>query len=111
MDGGSRPRRGACHGRATIRKPDVHRAVVAVRMVAAGRGRVAGVGRRGVREGLRARRVMAQWSVRVNRREFLHGAAGLVSAATFDRGLARQLPPPPPIKTVRTSVLEIGYHD
>jgi pimeloyl-ACP methyl ester carboxylesterase len=47
----------------------------------------------------------------VNRRDFLHGAAGLVTAAAFDRGLARQLPSPPPIKTVRTSVLEIGYHE
>ena len=47
----------------------------------------------------------------MNRRNFLHGTAGLVAAAAFDRVTAQQPPAPPPVKTVRTSVLEIGYHE
>jgi len=43
----------------------------------------------------------------MHRREFLQSAGGLIAAATFD-GLALQ---PPSIKTLRTSVLEIGYHE
>ena len=40
----------------------------------------------------------------LNRREFFVQSAGLVAAAT-------QLAPAPAVKTVRTNVLEIGYHE
>jgi pimeloyl-ACP methyl ester carboxylesterase len=43
----------------------------------------------------------------MRRREFLQGAGGLIAAAAFD-GFALQ---PSSIKTVRTAVLEIAYHD
>src|SRR5215471_17840463 len=43
-------------------------------------------------------------SMTLNRREFLVHSAGLVAAAT-------QIAPAPAVKTVRTNVLEIGYHE
>ena len=43
----------------------------------------------------------------MRRRAFLQGTGGLIAAAAFD-GFALQ---PPSLKTVRTSVLEVGYHD
>jgi pimeloyl-ACP methyl ester carboxylesterase len=46
----------------------------------------------------------------MNRRTFIHGAAGLFGMSAFDRRQA-QTPAVTPINTVRTSVLEIGYHD
>jgi len=46
----------------------------------------------------------------MNRRQFIHGAAGLAAAASLERATA-QAPPPPAIKTVRTNVLDIGYHE
>jgi pimeloyl-ACP methyl ester carboxylesterase len=46
----------------------------------------------------------------MNRRQFIHGATGLVAAASFERAAA-QTPPPAAIKTIRTNVLEIGYHE
>jgi pimeloyl-ACP methyl ester carboxylesterase len=46
----------------------------------------------------------------MNRRQFLHGATGLVAAASFEHPNA-QAPPPPPVKIIRTKVLEIGYHE
>jgi len=46
----------------------------------------------------------------MNRRQFIHGAAGLAAAASLERAAA-QAPPPPAIKTVRTNVLDIGYHE
>jgi pimeloyl-ACP methyl ester carboxylesterase len=45
----------------------------------------------------------------VNRRQFLHSTAGLAAVARFDRIMAQ--PSPAPVKTVRTNILEIGYHD
>ena len=46
----------------------------------------------------------------MNRRQFIHGATGLVAAASLER-VGAQAPPPPAVKTVRTNVLEIGYHE
>ncbi|HXI27010.1 MAG TPA: alpha/beta hydrolase [Vicinamibacterales bacterium] len=46
----------------------------------------------------------------MDRRSFIHGAAGLVAMSSFDR-LSAQAPIVPAVKTVRTKVLEIGYHD
>jgi pimeloyl-ACP methyl ester carboxylesterase len=46
----------------------------------------------------------------MNRRQFIHSATGLIAAASIERGRA-QAPPPPAVKTIRTKVLEIGYHD
>ena len=46
----------------------------------------------------------------MNRRQFIHGAAGLAAAASLERAAA-QAPPPSPVKTVRTNVLDIGYHE
>jgi pimeloyl-ACP methyl ester carboxylesterase len=45
----------------------------------------------------------------MNRREFLARTAGVVMAASIDRTAFQSTAPP--VKTVRTSVLEIGYHD
>jgi pimeloyl-ACP methyl ester carboxylesterase len=46
----------------------------------------------------------------MNRRRFLHHAAGLVAATSIERLDARATPAPA-VKTVRTSILEIGYHE
>jgi len=46
----------------------------------------------------------------VNRRHFIMSATGLATAAYLDP-LAAQAPAAPPVKTVRTNVLEIGYHE
>lgn len=46
----------------------------------------------------------------MNRRRFIQGAAGLIAAASQQRAGA-QAPASTPVKTVRTSVLEIGYHE
>src|SRR4029079_7299250 len=46
----------------------------------------------------------------MTRRTFLQGATGLVASASFTR-LEVQAPAAPPLKTIRTSVLEIGYHE
>jgi pimeloyl-ACP methyl ester carboxylesterase len=46
----------------------------------------------------------------MNRRRFLQGAAGLMAAASRQRAGA-QTSTSPAVKTVRTSVLEIGYHE
>jgi pimeloyl-ACP methyl ester carboxylesterase len=45
----------------------------------------------------------------MNRRLFIQGATGLVAAAVEQ--LAAQPPAAPAVKTVRTDVLEIGYHE
>ena len=46
----------------------------------------------------------------MNRRDFIRGTTGLVAAASIERAGA-QAPPTPAVKTVRSSVLEIGYHE
>jgi pimeloyl-ACP methyl ester carboxylesterase len=46
----------------------------------------------------------------MNRRRFLQGAAGLMAAASRQRAGAQTFTSPA-VKTVRTSVLEIGYHE
>jgi pimeloyl-ACP methyl ester carboxylesterase len=45
------------------------------------------------------------------RRRFMQTAALVAASRTVARLAAQALPPAPPVKTVRTSVLEIGYHD
>ena len=47
----------------------------------------------------------------MNRRRFLQGATGLVAAASLEPLVGAQTPPAPPIRTARTNVLEIGYHE
>jgi pimeloyl-ACP methyl ester carboxylesterase len=46
----------------------------------------------------------------MNRRLFIQGATGLVAAASLER-VAAQTPSAPPIKTIRTGILEIAYHE
>lgn len=46
----------------------------------------------------------------MNRRVFIHGATGVVAAASFRR-LEAQTSTSEAVKTARTSVLEIAYHD
>jgi pimeloyl-ACP methyl ester carboxylesterase len=46
----------------------------------------------------------------MNRRDFIRGTTGLVAAASVARAGA-QAPLPTPAKTIRTKVLEIGYHE
>jgi pimeloyl-ACP methyl ester carboxylesterase len=46
----------------------------------------------------------------MNRRRFILGTTGLAAAASAGR-LAAQTPASPAIRTVRTRVLEIGYHE
>src|SRR6266566_8546671 len=46
----------------------------------------------------------------MDRRRFMQRAAGLVAAASVER-LGAQMPAAPGVKTVRTNVLEIGYHE
>jgi len=46
----------------------------------------------------------------MNRRRFIQGAAGLIAAASRQRAGA-QTSASPPVRTVRTSVLEVGYHE
>jgi pimeloyl-ACP methyl ester carboxylesterase len=46
----------------------------------------------------------------MNRRTFIHGTAGLLAMSSVD-GLRAQSPVAPAVKTVRTKVLEIGYHE
>ncbi len=45
----------------------------------------------------------------MERREFL--AAAVTAAAALPRAAAAQPASPPPVKTVRTPILEIGYHE
>jgi pimeloyl-ACP methyl ester carboxylesterase len=45
------------------------------------------------------------------RRRFMQTAALVAASRTVARLTAQALPPALPVKTVRTSVLEIGYHD
>ena len=47
------------------------------------------------------------YAVEMDRRDFLRSAGGFIAAASFD-GLALQVSS---VKTVRTGVLEIGYHE
>ncbi len=46
----------------------------------------------------------------MDRRQFLAGSAGLAAATAVAR-IEAQAPGAPPVKTVRTNVLEIGYHE
>jgi pimeloyl-ACP methyl ester carboxylesterase len=46
----------------------------------------------------------------MNRRIFIQGATGLMAASSLER-LRAQTTPVPGIKTVRTNILEIGYHE
>jgi pimeloyl-ACP methyl ester carboxylesterase len=46
----------------------------------------------------------------MNRRLFIQSATGFVAAASLDR-LGAQGPLAPAVKTVRTNILEIGYHE
>jgi pimeloyl-ACP methyl ester carboxylesterase len=46
----------------------------------------------------------------MNRRHFLHATTGVVAAAS-SRRIRAQAPPAVAVRTVRTSVLEIGYHE
>jgi pimeloyl-ACP methyl ester carboxylesterase len=46
----------------------------------------------------------------MNRRLFIQSATGLIAAASLER-LGAQTRPMPAVKTVRTNVLEIGYHE
>jgi pimeloyl-ACP methyl ester carboxylesterase len=46
----------------------------------------------------------------MNRRNFIQSATGFVAAASLER-LGAQTPFVPAVKTVRTNVLEIGYHE
>jgi pimeloyl-ACP methyl ester carboxylesterase len=46
----------------------------------------------------------------MHRREFLQGTTGLLAAAAIEP-LTMQSPPPAALTSIRTSVLEIGYHE
>ena len=46
----------------------------------------------------------------MDRRLFIQSASGLIAAASLER-IGAQTPPVPTVKTVRTSILEIGYHE
>src|SRR5262249_23584086 len=46
----------------------------------------------------------------MDRRTFIHGTAGLVAMSSVDRSQV-QPPGPPAVKSVRTPVLEIAYHE
>jgi pimeloyl-ACP methyl ester carboxylesterase len=46
----------------------------------------------------------------MDRRLFIQRASGFIAAASLDR-IGAQAPPAPAVKTVRTNVLEIGYHE
>jgi pimeloyl-ACP methyl ester carboxylesterase len=46
----------------------------------------------------------------MNRRLFIQSATGIIAAASLER-LGAQTLPMPAVKTVRTNVLEIGYHE
>ncbi len=47
----------------------------------------------------------------MHRRQFLAGAAGLAAAAGASTRTFAQTPAMPPVKTVRTGILDIGYHE
>lgn len=47
----------------------------------------------------------------MNRRSFIQTTAGAVAAAASFERVAAQVPAAPAVKTVRTSILEIGYHE
>ena len=47
----------------------------------------------------------------MDRREFLAATAAITAAAALPRAAAAQPASPPPVKTVRTPILEIGYHE
>ncbi|HEX3703733.1 MAG TPA: alpha/beta hydrolase [Vicinamibacterales bacterium] len=46
----------------------------------------------------------------MNRRSFIYSATGMIAAASLER-LGAQAPAVPAVKTVRTNILEIGYHE
>lgn len=46
----------------------------------------------------------------MDRRLFIQSASGLIAAASLER-IAAQAPPVSAVKTVRTKILEIGYHE
>jgi hypothetical protein len=46
----------------------------------------------------------------MDRRLFIQGASGLVAAGSLER-IAAQAPPVLTVKTVRTKILDIGYHE
>ena len=47
----------------------------------------------------------------MDRREFLAATTAVTAAAALPRAAAAQPASPPPVKTVRTPILEIGYHE
>ena len=47
----------------------------------------------------------------MDRREFLAATAAVTAAAALPKTAAAQASTPPPVKTVRTPILEIGYHE
>src|SRR6266545_900053 len=49
--------------------------------------------------------------MKVNRRQFIAGTAGFAAAAASRERTAAQTAGVPAVKTVRTNVLEIGYHE
>jgi pimeloyl-ACP methyl ester carboxylesterase len=46
----------------------------------------------------------------MNRRRFIQSASGLIAAASLER-MGAQAPSVPAVRTIRTNVLEIGYHE
>src|SRR5579864_366721 len=46
----------------------------------------------------------------MNRRRFIQSASGLIAAASLER-VGAQTPSAPAVKTTRTNILEIGYHE
>ena len=46
----------------------------------------------------------------MNRRVFIRAATGLLAATSLER-VEAQAPPSPAVRTVRTNILEIGYHE
>jgi pimeloyl-ACP methyl ester carboxylesterase len=49
--------------------------------------------------------------MRVHRRRFILGSAGLLAATPHTGGQMAQTPPVPPVQVIRTDILEIGYHE
>ena len=47
----------------------------------------------------------------MDRREFLAATAAVTAAATLPKAAVAQSAAPPPVKTVRTPILEMGYHE
>src|SRR5262249_14968926 len=91
------------------RRLHLHRAGRAARSLQhqpdrSGRGRRRAIGRERVVE---HRAVPA---AAMNRRGFIRGATGLVAATSLDPLIAH-MAAPPPVKSIRTPVLEIAYHE